>query len=131
MKSNFKKLILFVFAIFAISFLNSCEECKYEGIAPDDIPTAKVGMDYSTVFKDRTSACNPSRVYIWLESGTLPPGLTLYQNGELKGKISSNAETKVYNFTISMEVCFSGSGSTGYNDCSTLSKGYALKVDPQ
>jgi len=129
--NNFKKMLVLLFAILSVSILTSCEDCKFDGIAPDDIPTGKVGTDYSTVFRERATACSPSRVYIWMDSGNLPPGLTLYPNGELRGKISANAEAKVYNFTIKMEVCFSGSNSAGFSNCSTLIKGYALKVDPQ
>lgn len=131
MKINLNRIFILFFAILSITVLTSCEDCKFDGIAPDDIPTGKVGTDYSTVFKERATACSPSKVYIWLENGALPPGLTLYPNGELRGKISANAEAKVYNFTISMEVCFSGSNSSGFSNCTTLSKGYALKVNAQ
>ncbi|HRP02559.1 MAG TPA: putative Ig domain-containing protein [Candidatus Kapabacteria bacterium] len=129
MNNLYQRFLVSFLTLISVLLIISCEPCKFEGIAPDDIPVAKIGSDYSTVFKDRTSVCSPSRVYIFVENGSLPPGLTLYPNGELKGKISNNAEAKVYNFTIKMEVCFAGQASTGYSDCTSLSKGYALKVE--
>lgn len=114
-------------AVFSI-FLYSCEDCKFEGISPDDLSDATVDAQYAVQFRERIKNCSPERIDVWLDGGELPPGLTLYPNGELKGKISVNAEPKVYSFTIGMEVCFSGSSSSGYTNCSVLRKGFALKV---
>ncbi len=127
---NKSKLIYnLLILISSLILLVSCDECKFENITPDDLPTAKINSNYNVMFREKTTVCTPSRVNIWLNSGDLPPGLTLYPNGELKGKISANAETKVYNFTIKMEVCFNSNNPNDYSNCSSLTKGYALKVE--
>ncbi len=114
-KSNaFPALLLFVsMLIFQIS-CSGHSGCNLE-ITTQDLPDGRVGVEYSTVFG---SHCGGN---IWsIDSGALPPGLTLHDNGRLDG-IPTEAGTFNFNVNVFKNASIGDSAES-------VSKGFSLTI---
>ena len=122
---RFKKLILFPITILFLSFIISCDKCEFKGISTNELPQGTEGAVYSArIILDHS--CDPEMVYFSHTGGTLPPGLSLSDEGWLEGTPVHEGE---YSFTIKVEICFTDDG-TNYGECHERTKGFYIKINP-
>ena len=89
----------------------ACSDCNLS-VSTKSLPDGVVGANYST---DLGSACGGD---VWfLQTGDLPPGIGLQDNGDLRG-----IPTTVGTYTFTVGVFDFDSGETAY-------KGLAIRVD--
>lgn len=79
---------------------------------PTNLPTGQVGVYYSTQLS--ASSCNGNVTWSF-NSGTFPPGLTVYSGGALNGTPTTNG---TFNFTVQVT---DGSATTNQNFSLTVS----------
>ena len=122
-----KRLILVVVLVFSIASLamfTSCgKSCSFSSIKTTAIPDGVMGKEYYYKLEIETS-CSPSNRSITLNSGSLPPGITLEASGEFMG---TPTQVGSYTFTLDAKVCFSTNGFE-YTDCSTKSKQFTMVI---
>jgi hypothetical protein len=89
-----------------------CSDCDLSVSTPS-LPDGQVGVFYATEFN---SDCGGDDWFI--QTGGLPPGIGLQENGDLEGTPTSAG---VYDFTVG--VFDFGTGETAY-------KGFEILIDP-
>lgn len=106
-------------------FINSCgDDCKFETLLPDALPTAKLDSVYAEKIEQK-STCSYTSKFCEITKGVLPEGLTIDGNGDITG---TPKKIGIYPFTIKFTVCF-GTSAYGSTDCTEKTKEYTIVVD--
>jgi len=112
-------LFVLIFCFFA-----SCEECVIKELGTQPLPDGVVGFSYDALI-DIDTECRPLLEEFFLVGGILPPGLSMYRDGSIRGTPTRKGN---YHFTIVAEVCYS-EDIFGYYDCLERSRGLSIRVD--
>lgn len=120
-----KRRILFLLMLISSIFINSCgDDCKFETLLPDALPTAKLDSVYAEKIEQK-STCSYTSKFCEITKGVLPEGLTIDGNGDITG---TPKKIGIYPFTIKFTVCF-GTSAYGSTDCTEKTKEYTIVVD--
>lgn len=105
--------------------LTGCEECSFDSIKTEELPIAHMRSEYYAKI-ETSQSCTPYSKYFTVTKGSLPEGLKINDDGEIKGTPERQG---TWEFTVTVEICFAF--KDGFDsDCHAKRADFEIEVVP-